>query len=406
MAKRGANKQLTDMNYLNDSDEDDGQEEQWSAASNKKLKDRVIRKVKRGRNAPTTNNNENASRSGAFKLFSGFKTENSAAKPNFQSNFKAGDFNPPDSKIPLQQPSKLISFKTEETSKFGSPFVAADQKQSDNESKYHKKIASLNRSFLRHIQSNLDDNLLVDLSPLFTEYTQYMKKIETDRSKVTNTVDSVAKSSIGTLDSNIDSKPSITKAAFSFVPTTSKSIPSLPTTTSFATTNFRFAPSSSASSSSEVNKPAPPTGTSGSGDTAGNTGEEFAPEGFLPTSKPLVTEDDAIFSARCKLFYKLKKDDKDWKERGVGTIYLKKTETSGLQLVIRNDSSLGNILLNIAVSKTFPMSIVKEKNLSFITVANPPIDPKDVSTDPTTFLMRLKSATDATSLHDHIKGSA
>lgn len=49
-----------------------------------------------------------------------------------------------------------------------------------------------------------------------------------------------------------------------------------------------------------------------------------------------------ISSRRCKLFYKL---DAEWRERGVGNLFIKPTTSEKFQLLIRADTNLGKLLL-------------------------------------------------------------
>ena len=51
---------------------------------------------------------------------------------------------------------------------------------------------------------------------------------------------------------------------------------------------------------------------------------------------------------RCKLFYK---KDGSFVEKGVGMLYLKPCSDEKFQCLIRADTNLGNILLNIKLSK-------------------------------------------------------
>ena len=64
-----------------------------------------------------------------------------------------------------------------------------------------------------------------------------------------------------------------------------------------------------------------------------------------------MTEDDAIYSKKCKLFYK---KDGNYVEKGVGMLYLKTSENGKTQLLVRADTNLGNILLNILLNKDIP----------------------------------------------------
>merc|ERR1711981_1369675 len=80
-----------------------------------------------------------------------------------------------------------------------------------------------------------------------------------------------------------------------------------------------------------------------------------------------VLEDDAYFSVRCKLFYK---KGKEFTEKGLGMLHLKKVDGGKTQLLVRAETNLGNILLNILVNDQ--MNIDKRKNnIQFGCIPNP-----------------------------------
>merc|ERR1712200_197205 len=83
-----------------------------------------------------------------------------------------------------------------------------------------------------------------------------------------------------------------------------------------------------------------------------------------------VVEEDAFHTVRCKLFYK---KEKEFVEKGLGMLHLKKVENNTkTQMVVRAETNLGNILLNILVGGK--MNVIKRKNnLQFVCVPNPPI---------------------------------
>lgn len=101
-----------------------------------------------------------------------------------------------------------------------------------------------------------------------------------------------------------------------------------------------------------------------------------------------------FFLSRCKLFYK---KDATFAEKGVGMLHLKKIKEDKTQLVVRADTSLGNILLNIMLPPN--MSIVKQgkNNVMIVCIPNPPIDPKTPPA-PTPMLLRVKTSEDADDL--------
>ena len=70
------------------------------------------------------------------------------------------------------------------------------------------------------------------------------------------------------------------------------------------------------------------------------------------------------------MFYK---KEKEFLEKGLGMLHLKKVEgDTKVQMVVRAETNLGNILLNILVNDK--MNVIKRKNnVQFSCVANPPI---------------------------------
>ncbi|KAG5830710.1 hypothetical protein ANANG_G00313510 [Anguilla anguilla] len=88
--------------------------------------------------------------------------------------------------------------------------------------------------------------------------------------------------------------------------------------------------------------------------------------------KPVITEvkeEDAFYSKKCKLFYK---KENEFKEKGVGTLHLKHVAEGKTQLLVRADTNLGNILLNILVPASMPCSRKGKNNVMVVCVPNPP----------------------------------
>ncbi|CAN7938070.1 unnamed protein product [Ixodes hexagonus] len=124
-------------------------------------------------------------------------------------------------------------------------------------------------------------------------------------------------------------------------------------------------------------------------------------ENYVPPKNEFVAveEKDAVYSKRqvwCKLFHK--KDD-GYVERGVGMLYVKPLKERH-QLLLRADTSLGNILLNIMLVPSLPVSRLGKNNVALVCVPNPPMDPNDSSPAPTTLLLRVRTAEDADQLRD------
>lgn len=138
------------------------------------------------------------------------------------------------------------------------------------------------------------------------------------------------------------------------------------------------------------------TGSTGGASSQSNKDdEEYVPP--KPEVKE-IKEDDALYSIRCKLYYQ---KEGSWTERGVGNLHLKPVAETKTQLLIRADTNLGNILLNVMLSATIPASRQGKNNVFLVCVPNPPISGKpDAESDdtPTPMLIRVKTAEDADEL--------
>ncbi|XP_062134654.1 nuclear pore complex protein Nup50 [Drosophila sulfurigaster albostrigata] len=108
-----------------------------------------------------------------------------------------------------------------------------------------------------------------------------------------------------------------------------------------------------------------------------------------------VVEDDATFSKRCKVFVK---KDKDFADRGVGTLYLKPVKDSDkTQMLVRADTNLGNILINLILSKGLPCQRMGKNNVMMVCVPTPE-ESKAMS-----ILLRVKTSDEADELLEQIK---
>ncbi len=98
---------------------------------------------------------------------------------------------------------------------------------------------------------------------------------------------------------------------------------------------------------------------------------------------------------RCKLFYK---KDKEFKDKGLGMLHLKSVDGEAgkkkTQLVMRAETNLGNILLNVLLNDKMMFNQTKN-NVQFVCVPNPEI--KGIS-GPTSMLIKVKEAAMAAEL--------
>lgn len=97
-----------------------------------------------------------------------------------------------------------------------------------------------------------------------------------------------------------------------------------------------------------------------------------------------VKENDAIFESKSKLFYL--KNGK-YEEHGVGQLYLKSVDDKKIQLIMRNDSALGTIMVNTLLNESVNFTKRNAKNVQLICVPDP-----TKSTKPQTVLFKFKDS--------------
>lgn len=104
---------------------------------------------------------------------------------------------------------------------------------------------------------------------------------------------------------------------------------------------------------------------------------------------------------RIKLFY-FNEKEKKFTDRGIGNLFIKPTnDGESTQLIVRADNKLANILLNVKLSKSLPVSKAGAKDVSYLCLPNPPI-PNVESNVPCKFLFRVKTEEDAQELLDKL----
>jgi nuclear pore complex protein Nup50 len=104
---------------------------------------------------------------------------------------------------------------------------------------------------------------------------------------------------------------------------------------------------------------------------------------------------------RCKLYYWNEKEKK-YTDRGIGNLFIKPiNDGDATQLIIRADTKLANILLNVKLSKSLPIAKANTKDISYLCMPNPPIPGLD-SNLPCKFLFRVKTEEDANELLDKL----
>ncbi|XP_076760676.1 nuclear pore complex protein Nup50 [Xylocopa sonorina] len=170
-------------------------------------------------------------------------------------------------------------------------------------------------------------------------------------------------------------------------------------TSSFATTNattFCFGQSSATSNTStgfsfgsvkpfsfgaQVAKPEQPEESEGKDDED----EEPPKAEFKP-----VKEEGAIYEQRCKVFIQ---KDGNFTDRGVGTLFLKPTPNDKTQLLVRAETSLGNLLLNTLLTESIPTKRMNKNTIMLVCLPKPDSTPR-----PVPVLLRVKTDEDADAL--------
>lgn len=92
------------------------------------------------------------------------------------------------------------------------------------------------------------------------------------------------------------------------------------------------------------------------------------------------------------------KKDSDFVERGVGTLYLKPVKDSEkTQMLVRADTNLGNILVNLLLTNGLPCQRMGKNNIMMVCLPTPE------ESKPMSMLLRVKTAEEADELLEEIK---
>ncbi|KAJ6668498.1 hypothetical protein lerEdw1_011980, partial [Lerista edwardsae] len=455
MAKRVAEKELTDRNW--DQEEETEEVGTFSVASEEVLKNRAIKKAKR-RNVGFESESAGAfkgfkgfalpSGGGGFSAFGnstgtkplGGLSNGSSSITNSssltilkttsetQTTLNSVASSAPVNNIVVEKKPSSVEVNGESQPPLASGFSESKACSTDV---YHKQLAALNCSVRDWIVKHVNVNPLCDLTPIFRDYEKYLAEIEQhgisdsgSESDCIKTVGAQPDSACGSSkvqqssgfffkstksedtlgkktepEHKMESKlRSLSSVSFSF----GKNIDSSSLNSS-ALPSFSF---SSEKSSSLFGKDASqgtvaPSFSSSTSDTQLESGVSEDKGGDAEEEEPPkvvineVKEEDAFYSNKCKVFYK---KDNEFKEKGVGTLHLKPAGDQKTQLLIRADTNLGNILLNILIPPKMPCTRTGKNNVLIVCVPNPPVDEKN-STVPVPILIRVKTTEDADKLH-------
>jgi len=307
------------------------------------------------------------------------KTEES---PTEQTAFKFGsNLSSSDTSQVFKSSAGGFQFSSSEKVKSNVSLEATDTpKTKSKKGEYLSNLKALNIQATNWIKTHVDENPLVDLTPVFKDYEKHINGL-----RIKFKVEASVRSGEGSdkSDEKEEVKDKDDPKPFSFG-VNQTGFGNLSAGFGSSTSSFQFGflkKDESKEDKVEESK-------------SGDEDENAQTEPVVET----VVETDALYTKKCKLFYK--KGD-SYVERGLGNIHLKKTDESKLQVIIRADTTLGNILFNIIMTDKIPLERVGKNNVMIICVPNPPIDPK-AETEPATFLIRVKTAEDADELKDKL----
>ncbi|XP_061662344.1 nuclear pore complex protein Nup50 [Syngnathoides biaculeatus] len=366
MAKRNADKELTDRNW--DQEEEGEEAGTFSVATEDVMKKRAIKKAKRRNVGPE------GEPGGAFRGFKGFSASAPSAPTPFSAFGNGAGFKGLSS-LTNGSGGAFLALSFADASSSASPAASAAGAAFNGSAgkEYGRQLTALNCSVRDWISKHVDDNPLCDLQPIFRDYERHLASIERQYGAAAS----------GAQDRK--ARPSL---------------PASPSSFSFKGENEE-SPAATFDPGQKTATPAfslfggasrPPAETDRAGPSEANEDDAYEPP--EPDVKE-VKEDDAFYSKRCKLFYK---KDGEFKEKGVGTLHLKETAGGKTQMIVRADTNLGNILLNVLLPAGVPCSRVGKNNVMVVCVPNPPVDDKNPGT-PVPLLIRVKTADDADQLH-------
>ncbi|KAJ6637694.1 Nuclear pore complex protein Nup50 [Pseudolycoriella hygida] len=394
----------SDLNQENwDKEEEPEEQGHFQKASQEEIAKRTIKTAKRRINTAAESDSGAKPVSNLFSSFGGFGKDNAKSGPLAFSFLNTTTAANGDSSSEKQNSAS----KQSQEPAIG---VMDDKKQLD----YYGKLKGLNQSLAEWVRKKVEQNAFCILTPIFDDYAKHLKAIQENHVPSTGieAKSAVVTTSTNTLTSKTEPAKTLTSASLGSTSTTSTNKISNQLAPSFSTEKktdetkkdqplFSFGGLTSTASTSSTfsfggpgvkpftfgNVVAKPAESSKPSDTNEADGDDDQPPvyEFVP-----VVEKDNFYSKKCKVFVK---NDKAYSDRGVGMLYLKKVEGSEkIQLLVRADTSLGNILLNVLLSEGMPTQRMGKNNVMIICLPLP--DAKA----PTSVLIRVKNEEEADEL--------
>ncbi|XP_064174775.1 nuclear pore complex protein Nup50 [Anguilla rostrata] len=392
-----------------------------------------------------------SSRASATPSFPGFASAASTTTPAASLTFNGpASSPPPTAEVTSKQPNgsapSLAQSSAPGPAQSWSSSSSSSSSGSSSSSRgreYSRQLTALNCSVRDWIDKHVNDNPLCDLNPIFRDYERHLASIEQkygtgagpeSQEKGGNTEGSQPAAAGSSSSSSASQAPSSGATAPALFPLSGEKESGPPP----AGVSFNFGKKVDSSVLGSLGASAAPLSFSFS--SQGSLAPLFGGQGATTTTpaatfsfggakteaassqktedqnggadeeseeppKPVITEvkeEDAFYSKKCKLFYK---KENEFKEKGVGTLHLKHVAEGKTQLLVRADTNLGNILLNILVPASMPCSRKGKNNVMVVCVPNPPVDDKNPAVA-VPLLIRVKTAEDADELHKMLQEKA
>lgn len=351
----------SDLNQDNWNEEEEPEEVgSFKLASDEEMKSRVIRTAKRRLKGDAIDGEP--PKPSIFSSFTGFSKTNDTAKttPIFSFGKK------PDEPVTKPSTTSDTTFKFETTS--SKPIQSVELEKS---AEYCAKLKDLNGTFLKNIQKHVDSGRPCILTPVLNDYIKAVNELDATATKP-SAAPAFSTSSSNNATTN-QPKPfsfggSLGSSPFSAKPSDKPSIFGA----SFGATAPVAAPSQPANEVATENKD--------------EEDEDSPPKvEFTP-----VVENDSLFDIRCKVFVK---KDSEYASRGTGTLYLKSAPNDKIQLLVRADTNLGNILINFLLSAAIPAKRMGKNNVMMVCIPTP-----EDGTKAMPILLRVKNEEEADKL--------
>ncbi|XP_055845156.1 nuclear pore complex protein Nup50 [Episyrphus balteatus] len=425
----------------------------FQSAPEDELKNRVIRKAHRklAGTSDSTLKAEDAAdggqTKGVFSGFSGFgKTPSTATTlsslSSTDSTKKPGETKPATSTFSFlnkftpspSSTSAASEAKTDTVKKNPLGTISEDNASANNNkydfeksSVYYAKLKGLNQAVSTWIKTHVDKNPLCLLTPIFKDYEKYLAEIEktegqsntggapqsqamnnfkfqsaTPPTSSANIFSFGKKTTTDSTDSTAE--PKKTTSIFGSSAQSSEEKPKASTGFSFgsksdstpsvfpvpSSTGFMFGGSTKPFSFGNIQPPPAAEPTPAADDKENGDEEDEPPK----VEFKAVVEEDSVYSKRCKVFVK---NDGNFTDRGVGTLYLKPVKDSEKkQLLVRADTNLGNILVNLILNDSIPTQRMGKNNVMLVCIPTPDTD------KPTPMLLRVKTSDEADELLETI----